>query len=158
MVSSAEREEVMRNYDLYELIGTSDSPSESEIRKAYRKQALKYHPDKNKSKKAVDIFHALSIALEILTDESLRQEYDNKRSAKVALKKRQEAFDLRRRQMQEDLENRENDSIRRSKSSGPVSMPRTNNPEREAKLRRLREQSAMLRTQRDARIRSESHR
>ena len=53
---------------LYETLEISESASESEIKKAYRKLARKYHPDVNKDPKAEDKFKEINSAYEILSD------------------------------------------------------------------------------------------
>ena len=50
----------------YELLGITDSSSENEVRKAYRRMAMKFHPDKNPSPQANDRFIELTEAYEIL--------------------------------------------------------------------------------------------
>lgn len=68
--------------DAYQVLGVSREATESEIKKAYRKLALKHHPDKQTSeesrKQATDVFVKISNAYEILSDPKQRQEYDNK--------------------------------------------------------------------------------
>ncbi|MGZ5280403.1 MAG: DnaJ C-terminal domain-containing protein [Pseudobdellovibrionaceae bacterium] len=63
--------------DFYAVLGVSRTASPEEIKKAYRKLAMKYHPDKNPNdKKAEDQFKELSEAYEILSDEKKREMYD----------------------------------------------------------------------------------
>ncbi|KAG9679528.1 DnaJ-domain-containing protein, partial [Aureobasidium melanogenum] len=101
--------------DYYELLGiTFENSSESDIRRAYRRTALKYHPDKNADKPdIVDKFHLLQIANDVLSSPEYKAIYDNARRAKQEREERHQAFEGRRRQMKEDLENRENASLKR---------------------------------------------
>ena len=67
----------MSKRDYYEVLGVSKSASADEIKKAYRKLALKYHPDKTKGDKALeDKFKKISEAYAVLSDKEKRREYD----------------------------------------------------------------------------------
>ena len=63
--------------DYYEVLGVSRSATSEEIKKAYRKLALKYHPDRNKgSKEAEEKFKEAAEAYAILSDPEKRAQYD----------------------------------------------------------------------------------
>ena len=64
-----------KNY--YDILGVSKSADEKVIKKAYRKLALKWHPDKNpNNKQAEEKFKSISEAYEVLSDKKKRQVYD----------------------------------------------------------------------------------
>lgn len=60
----------------YQILGVERSSSQEEIKKAYRKCALKYHPDKNNSKDAAEIFRKVQAAYDTLGDATERRKYD----------------------------------------------------------------------------------
>ncbi len=63
--------------DYYQVLGVAKSASKDEIKKAYRKLAVKYHPDKNPGDTAAEEkFKQATEAYEVLSDESKRQQYD----------------------------------------------------------------------------------
>ena len=70
----------MGKEDYYSVLGVKEDASEAEIKKAYRKLALKFHPDKNPGdKKAEERFKQISEAYYALGDKKRRAEYDNLR-------------------------------------------------------------------------------
>ncbi len=72
--------------DLYEVLGVSRGASSAEIKKAYRKLAHKYHPDKNPDDKhAEERFKEASMAYEVLSDDDKRRRYDRLGAAGVGM-------------------------------------------------------------------------
>ena len=71
--------ETTTNY--YEVLGVKDDSSDEEIRKAYRKLALRWHPDKNSGniKEAEEKFKSISEAYTVLSDAQKKREYDDMR-------------------------------------------------------------------------------
>lgn len=68
---------IMTAKNYYNILGVKEGASEGEIKKAYRKLALKYHPDKNPDNKAAeDKFKEISEAYYVLSDKKRREEYD----------------------------------------------------------------------------------
>ncbi len=66
----------MAKRDYYEVLGVNKSASDSEIKKAYRGLAKKYHPDMNKAADAADKFKEVQEAYEVLSDSSKKAQYD----------------------------------------------------------------------------------
>ena len=67
----------MAKRDYYEVLGVDKQASEDEIKKAYRKIAIKYHPDRNPGdKEAEEKFKEAAEAYEVLHDPQKRQQYD----------------------------------------------------------------------------------
>jgi DnaJ-class molecular chaperone len=62
--------------DYYAILGVARSATDDELKKAYRKLALKYHPDKNKAKGAEEKFKEIGEAYDVLSDPKKRQIYD----------------------------------------------------------------------------------
>ena len=61
---------------LYETLGVSESASQAEIKKAYRRLARQYHPDICKKKECEEKFKEINAAYEVLGDEEKRAKYD----------------------------------------------------------------------------------
>lgn len=64
------------NTDYYELLGVKRNASQEEIKKAYRKKAMKYHPDKNDDPSAEEMFKKINHAYEILSNPKKKEIYD----------------------------------------------------------------------------------
>lgn len=97
----------MPDDDFYDLLGAPTGASEKELQRCFRRQAMKYHPDKNPTTEAAARFHLLSIALDTLTDDQKKLAYDEGRKQRLAAKQRREDLDADRRVAINNLEERE---------------------------------------------------
>lgn len=66
----------MEKRDYYDVLGVGRNASAAEIKKAYRKLALKYHPDKNSGSDSAEKFKEISEAYAVLSDSSKKAQYD----------------------------------------------------------------------------------
>ena len=67
----------MAKRDFYEVLGIEKSASDKEIKKAYRRMAMKYHPDRNPGDKdAEESFKEVNEAFEVLSDDQKKAAYD----------------------------------------------------------------------------------
>ena len=74
----------MAKQDYYKVLGVARNDSEEEIRKAFRKKALEYHPDRNKSAGAEEKFKEINEAYQVLSDTKKRSLYDRHGEAGVS--------------------------------------------------------------------------
>ena len=76
----------MNKRDYYDVLGVNKNASDSEIKKAYRKVAIKYHPDKNpNNKSAEEKFKEAAEAYEILSNSEKKQKYTKAEKRKQRL-------------------------------------------------------------------------
>lgn len=98
----------LKKTNLYDLFDVGSDSTEAEIKKAFRKKALLYHPDKNPdNEKAKEIFQKLSKALEILTDEKARSSYDKILRVQKEKEIRDRKLNAKRKKLKDELESRE---------------------------------------------------
>ena len=145
----------LKNYatsdaDFYDLLGVTFETSQKDIDRAWRRTALKYHPDKvGNDPVAKEKFHLAQIGYDLLSDPASKALYDNARTARLQRKRQNELFEGRRRQMKDDLEARERG----------VKRPREEEEGAEEKLereiRRLAEDGKRRRKEREDALRKE---
>ena len=146
--------ERIKDLDLYLLLGVETDAAEKDIKKAYRKKALKCHPDKNPDNpKAAEEFHRLSDAYEVLSDEAARKAYDTILKARKASEIRKRQLDSKRRKMRDDLEERE----KRAKDDAEAELL-NQNTKAKSDEERLAEEIARLRRRGNAMLEEEQQR
>ena len=75
-MSADEIKKLLATQDFYVILGVSKDATEAEIKKQYRKLALKYHPDKNKEPRAKEAFKKVAQAYDCLTSPEKKAFYD----------------------------------------------------------------------------------
>ncbi|KAK8249029.1 hypothetical protein IWZ00DRAFT_573971 [Phyllosticta capitalensis] len=104
-VSDEAKALVTSDINLYELLGIEPTADAKALKSAWRKTSLKYHPDKNQDNpSAVEKFYLAKNAVELLSDPTLRAQYDNGREARAQKERANALLDAKRRQMVADLE------------------------------------------------------
>jgi DnaJ family protein C protein 17 len=127
--------------DLYELFGVNETSSTQEIATAFRKKALKCHPDKypNDDEKK-ELFLTIKKALELLTDEQGRKAYDGNRKQKIQQQERLSKMDDKRKKFKQDLERNEQKA---SQTINPI-IKNPNSDRLKAEVERLRREGSRL--------------
>ena len=79
-------------HDLYEVMGLSRDASQEDVKRAFRRLAMEFHPDRNKDEGAEDKFKAVAAAYEVLSDPEKRSAYDRFGMAGVGSGNGQQGF------------------------------------------------------------------
>ncbi|KAI9641682.1 hypothetical protein NHQ30_009538 [Ciborinia camelliae] len=129
--------------DFYTLLGiTPESFTAEDLRRAYRKTALRYHPDKLGAAFDADKYEQFQAANDVLADPELKQKYDNYRNARVQKQRAAALFEGKRRAMKEDLEARER--------GGSLGKRSREDEEMDVEIRRLAEEGRKRRAKRES--------
>ena len=83
-ITASRRGETAHKRDYYEVLGVERDADTKAIKSAFRKLALKYHPDRNKAPEAEEKFKEIAEAYAVLSDPKKREEYDNRGFAGVS--------------------------------------------------------------------------
>ena len=67
---------IIEKKDYYDILSVEKTADETQIKRAYRKLAIKFHPDKNKAKNAEEAFKKVNQAFSVLSDKTKRKNYD----------------------------------------------------------------------------------
>lgn len=107
------REYSSKNIDLYELLGIDSlkATDANEVKRAYRKQSIKYHPDKLGDDFDPDKWQLLERGRDVLMDKAAKDAYDAARSAALREQERRQAMNAKRKAAIEDLEARERGEV-----------------------------------------------
>ena len=136
--------------DFYDLLGVTFETSQKDIDRAWRRTALKYHPDKvGNDPVAKEKFHLAQIGYDLLSDPASKALYDNARSARLQRKRQNDLFTGRRRQMKDDLEAREQ-GVKR-----PREEDEGDEEKLEREIRRLAEDGKRRRNEREEALRKD---
>lgn len=115
------------------------------------------HPDKNPDNpKAAELFHELSSALELLSDEKARSTYDKYQQAKKAARLRNDQLDIKRRKLKDDLEARERNIGVRVETSSSQSFANAEQ-QLKAEMDRLRKEGSRLLEEEQRLMREQIH-
>lgn len=153
MPSDDIRHYVTSDTDFYDLLGITFETSQKDIDRAWRKTALKYHPDKvGNDAVAREKFHLAQIGYDLLSDPSSKAIYDNARNARLQRKRQNELLEGQRRQMKDDLEAREK-GVKRPRGDAEME-----EEELQRVLRRLAEDTKRRRKEKEETLKREIER
>lgn len=128
--------------DSFRILSLPPTATEAEIKKAYRKLSLRYHPDK--AGKDVDPvqaaarFHEINLAYETLMDPAARARAVQRNAENAAKQERQQQYEGKRRQMADELERSEKEALQKRQDAERQAR------ERVAKIAQLQEESRRL--------------
>ena len=150
MPSEDPKDYATSDIDFYEVLGVTFETSESDLNRAWRKTALKYHPDKvGNDPIAKEKWDLARIGYDILSDPTRKSLYDNVRIARLQKKRQNALFEGKRRQMKEDLEAREK-GVKRTRDDAEDAEEKL-----EREIRRLAEDGKRRRKEREDMLRKD---